>query len=143
MAMFDDLWDRLQGRDRDLYQDLEERYQDLCGNWGTYAASGNWGTNATDSAIGRVRQLTVDEFERGYPSGIEYTITVDADPYYNIQTATTSDVSYRIVNGETIHVATTGWYTGCPSSNLSKEKELDDVSEEELMRVIGLEAGDV
>ena len=134
MAMFDDLWERLQGRDRYLYQDLEERYRDLCGNWGTHA---------TDSAIGRVRQLTVDEFERSYPSNLEYTITVNAEPYYNIQTATTSYVSYRIVNGETIHVATTGWYTGCPSSNLSKEKELDDVSDEELMRVIGLEAGDV
>lgn len=104
---------------------------------------GNWGTNAADSAIGRVRQLTVDEFERSYPSNLEYTITVNAEPYYNTQTATTSDVYYATVNGEAIHVATTGWHTGCPSSNLSKEKELDDVSEEELMRVIGLEVGDV
>lgn len=108
---------------------------------GTCAAT--WGTYAADSAISRVRPLIVDEFERRYPSNLEYTITVDADPYYNIQAAETSAVSYRIVNGEVIHVGTTGWHTGCTSSNLSKEKELDDVSEEELMKVIGLEAGDV
>lgn len=129
MAFFDDLWDRLQGTERDIYQDLEERYRDLCGNWGMSAA---------DSAIGSIQQLTVDEFDRRYPDDLRYTITINSD--LNDYTWAASAVSGVTINGDTIYAGTTGWdanWTGY------KENELDDVSEKELISIIGLEGGDV
>lgn len=129
MAFFDDLWDRLQGTERDIYQDLEQKYRDLCGNRGMSAA---------DSDIGSIQQLTVDEFDRRYPDDLRYDIIINSN--LNYYTWAASAVSGVTINGDTIYTGT----TGCDANWTGyKENELDDVSEEELISIIGLDGGDV
>lgn len=90
--------------------------------------------SAADSAIGSIHQLTVDEFDIRHHDDLRYDIIINSN--LNYYTWAASAVSCVTINGDTIYTGTTGWdanWTGY------KENELDDVSEKELISIIGLE----
>lgn len=143
MAFFDDLWDRLQGTERDIYQDLAERYWGVSGNAAAVTHA------EASAAYDAISSLTIDEITGSGDWSRDYILTADdIQPVTitmethngNSQYINTGYVNSIRYNGEAIYHSTAGWdanWTGY------KEQELDDVSEKELISIIGLEGGDV
>ena len=141
MASFNDLWDRLQGAERTIYQELEERYQNYAGNASVAVCA--------DTAIGSIRSLAVDEtdvrslweqdytYAYRYPSASEYTVSCSVNDARYVRAGYINSIDH---DGRIIYHSTAGWDANWIGH---KEDEIGDVSEEELMSVIGLEDSNV